>query len=155
MYGEIFFFILIPYASDLSYSIFTLNTALIWIRIHNTARNSQIYRVMVSVADPYSSLYRIRLSHTQSLYLSEREGEEGLMMNGESNLRRVSYCRDPQSDIVRDRGAPTTHHTTIINYLYKMFLSMLYNRTAMQPGTDMNIFMNFIIKNIYTVVNDN
>ena len=40
MYGEIFFFILIPYASNLSYSIFTLNTALIWIRIHNTASKS-------------------------------------------------------------------------------------------------------------------
>jgi hypothetical protein len=39
-------------------------------------------------------------------YLSEREGEEGLMMKGESKRLSVSYWRDPQSDMVRDRGAP-------------------------------------------------
>ncbi len=44
-------------------------------------------------------------------YLSDREGEEGLMMKGESKRLRVSYCREPQSDIVRERGAPT--HTAL------------------------------------------
>ncbi len=46
------------------------------------------------------------LSKGEESYLSEREGEEGLMMKGESNRLSVSYWRDPQSDMVRDRGAP-------------------------------------------------
>jgi hypothetical protein len=50
------------------------------------------------------------MSGDKESYLSEREGEEGLMMKGESKRLSVSYWRDPQSDMVRDRGAPV-HNT--------------------------------------------
>ena len=44
--------------------------------------------------------------------LSDKEGEAGLRMklpvSGDSTLRRVSYWKDPQSDMVLDRGAPDT-----------------------------------------------
>ena len=42
--------------------------------------------------------------------LSDNDGEAGLRMklpvSGDSTRRRVSYWREPQSDIVRDKGAP-------------------------------------------------
>ena len=42
--------------------------------------------------------------------LSDNDGEAGLRMKlpvrGDSTRRRVSYWRDPQSDIVLDKGAP-------------------------------------------------
>ena len=40
--------------------------------------------------------------------LSEREGEAGLSMKDPGTGLRVSYCSEPQSDMVRDSGAPDT-----------------------------------------------
>ena len=43
---------------------------------------------------------------------SDREGEAGFSMKepvrGDSTRLRESYCSEPQSDMVRDRGAPDT-----------------------------------------------
>merc|ERR1719150_3601626 len=39
---------------------------------------------------------------------SEREGEAGLSMKDPGIGLRGSYCSEPQSDMVRDRGAPDT-----------------------------------------------
>ena len=48
---------------------------------------------------------------------SDREGEAGFRMkdpvSGDSTRLRVSYWRDPQSDIVRDRGVPDTPDTRL------------------------------------------
>ena len=44
--------------------------------------------------------------------LSDKDGDAGLRMKlpvrGDSTLLRVSYWKDPQSDMVLDRGAPDT-----------------------------------------------